>query len=394
MHRILAVEPEADRGVLLRELLRESLDTDLIVAASTSDAIEAMRQTPPDLILLSMLLAASEEQDLLTHLRDTPSVRHVPVLTIPAVTEPSVSETRSRGLFARLLRRRQPQVRPVYNFNAVIARIEDALEQSTLAAASAVEAFDRSFEPIDAPPIEPIPETPWHFLIDSAMVFKGTRKRARRLPMSDLPWLSSVRLAWGQRLRLLNISSSGVLVESGVRLSPGDPAHFQIEGSGLDLVVPARIVRCRVAYVNSLGVKYETAAIFDRPVDALMAPEMELADTDVRLHDLVAAIKTNAERGVPQADLRAAFETGVLDLITAAEVRLRDIPVTECNGCESIYFTVPTFDGSRAVLQITFNEDDAPSPDDFDVLTAAAQSAATVLPLTGTMQRTFELNLA
>ena len=86
MHRILAIEPEADRGALLRELVRESLNTDLVVVASTAAAIEAMRDQRPDLILTSMLLAANEEQDLMAHLRVTPAVHHLPVLTIPAVT--------------------------------------------------------------------------------------------------------------------------------------------------------------------------------------------------------------------------------------------------------------------------------------------------------------------
>jgi hypothetical protein len=81
--------------------------------------------------------------------------------------------------------------------------------------------------------------------------------------------------------------------------------------------------------------------------------------------------------------LRSTFETGVLNLITAREVRLRDVPVVENDGRESIYFTVPTLDGARAVLQVTFNANDAPGLEDFDVLTAAARAAARLLPVTG-----------
>ena len=65
MHRILAREPEADRGALLRDLVRESLNTDLVVVASAAQAIETMRDNRPDLILTSLLLAASDEQDLM-----------------------------------------------------------------------------------------------------------------------------------------------------------------------------------------------------------------------------------------------------------------------------------------------------------------------------------------
>jgi CheY-like chemotaxis protein len=381
MHHILAIEPETDRAVLLRELVREGLNTDLIVTASTDQAIRTMRDTQPDLILTSMLLSASEEQDLVAHLRATPSVRHIPVLTIPVVT--AADEARPKGLFSRFLRRRQPQV-PAYNFNAVIARMEEAIEQSkTMAAAQAEEAVvaERIAH-------EPIVDTSLATLLDSVFVSTGSQKRSRRWALAELPWLSSIRLSWGQHLRLLNISSSGVLVESGMRLSPGSTTTFQIEGTDGPLVVPARIVRCRVSDVDSLGVKYETAAVFDRSVDKLVADEPEPSDLDSRLDDLVASIQVRAKRGASSAELRSAFENGIIDLLTAGEVRLRDVPVVENDGRDSVYFTVPTLDDSPAVLQVTFNPNDAPGAEDFGVLSAATAAAAIVLPLTGTARQT------
>jgi CheY-like chemotaxis protein len=382
MTRILAIEPDTDRAVLLQQLVRESLDTDLVLATSSDVAIKAMTRTRPDLILTSMLLSATEEQDLVAHLRATPSLRHIPVLTIPAVTHLSTTETRSTGLFARFRRRRQQPVWPMYNFNAVITRIEEALEQSKIAAAQAAKDAEKLV-------VEPIVETPVIDANGSVVRSSGTQKRARRLPLSDVPWLTSLKLSWGQSLRLLNISSSGVLVESGVRLSPGSATKLQLGGPELALDVPARVVRCRVSEVDSLGVKYETAAVFDRPVEALIAADQdqEPADAAEPLDELVAMVEANAASGTPQTELRSAFETGVLDRITAREVRLRDVPVVENDGRESIYFTVPTLDGSRAVLQVTFNANDAPGLEDFDVLTAAAQAAARVLPLTGITTR-------
>jgi CheY-like chemotaxis protein len=383
MHHILAIEPETDRAVLLRQLVRESLNTELVVAASTAQAIRTMRDRQPDLILTSMLLSATEEQDLVAHLRATPSVSHVPVLTVPVVTGLSADDTRPRGLFARLLRRRQPQVWPAYNFNAVIARIEEALEQSKTAAAQAEEAAVA--EPIED---EPIVEAPLATLLDSVFVSSGSTKRSRRWALADLPWLSSIRLSWGQHLRLLNISSSGVLVESGMRLSPGSTTTFQIEGTDGPLVVPARVVRCRVSDVDSLGVKYETAAVFDRTVDKLAADEPAPRDLDSRLDDLVASIQLRAKRGALPAELRSAFENGIMGLLTAGEVRLRDVPVVENDGRDSVYFTVPTLDASAAILQVTFNPNDAPGAEDFGVLSAATAAAAIVLPLTGTTRQT------
>ena len=224
--------------------------------------------------------------------------------------------------------------------------------------------------------------------MDSPWLSKGTARRAQRWGLSDLPWLSSVKLPWGQHLRLVNISSSGLLVESGVRLSPGSDTTFRIGGPDLSLTVPARVVRCRVATVDSLGVKYETAAVFDQPVNELIAAGEEPTDATLRLAELVAAIEAGADKGTSAAELRSEFESGVLEMVTAREVRLRDVPVVENDGRESVYFTIPTSDASPAILQVTFNANDQPSAEDFKPPTAAAEIASCVLPITGTTKQT------
>ena len=53
-----------------------------------------------------------------------------------------------------------------------------------------------------------------------------------------------------------------------------------------------------------------------------------------------------------------------------------------------MYFRIPTSDSTPAVLQVTFNANAEPSAEDFEVLTAAAEIAASVLPLTGTTRQT------
>jgi hypothetical protein len=393
MYRILAIEPDADRGALLRQLVTESLNTDLVLVTSTNAAVEAMAETRPDLILASMLLAADEEQALVAHLRSTPSLRDLQVLTIPAVNAMSTTPVRSSGLFSKLLRRRQRNVWPSYNFNAVITRIEEALEQSKIAAAQAEEEARAAQEALalaaaaDSPACTSSDESPAAAPpTDSPWFSGGSKKRAQRWSLSDLPWLSNVKLPWGQHLRLLNISSSGMLVESNVRLSPGSDTTFRIGGPDLSLVVPGRVVRCRVAAVDSLGVKYETAAAFDQPVNELLAEEP--TDAAVKLADLAATVEAHAESGASPTELRAEFESGILALVTAREVRLRDVPVVENDGRESVYFTIPTSDASPAVLQVTFNTNDQPSAEDFEVLTAAAEVAAGVLDLTGTTKQT------
>ena len=378
MNRILAIEPDAGRGARLRQLLCQHLNAEVVLSTSAHAAITAMTKTRPDLILTSAMLSTNDDQDLVAHLRATPSLRHLPVLTIPPVVEAPAAASRSTGLLSRLLRRRQPQALfPIYDIGVVITRIKEALEQSKIAVAQAEEEAQDALAaapPVESPAsLEPVGE--------SGLLSSGTRRRAQRWSLSDLPWLSSVKLPWGQHLRLLNISSSGMLVESGVRLSPGSATSFKISGPELALVVRARVVRCRVSTVDSLGVKYETAAAFDQPVAELVASGEEPTDAAMRLADLVASVETHAGSGRPAAELRAEFEAGVLQLIAAREVRLRDVPVAENDGRESVYFTIPTSDRSPAVLQVTFNANDRPSAEDFEVLTAAADVAAWILPL-------------
>ena len=389
MNRILAIEPNAERGIRLRQLLRENLNTVLVISTSAHAAITAMTETRPDLILASTLLSANDEQDLVAHLRATPALRHLPVLTIPPVVETPAAETRSTGLMSRLLRRPQPQVLfPMYDIGAVITRIEEALEQSKLATSQAEQeaAEEQAEEPIaDVAAVE---SRVSDLAIDSPWLSNGSTKRAQRWALSDLPWLSSVKLPWGQHLRLVNISSSGLLVESSVRLAPGSDTTFRIGGPDLSLVVPARVIRCRVATVDSLGVKYETAAAFDQPVNELIAAGEEPSDATMRLAELVAAVEARAESGASAAELRGEFESGVLKMVTAREVRLRDVPVVENDGRESVYFTIPTSDATPAILQVTFNANDLPSAADFELLTAAADIAVCVLPITGTTRQT------
>lgn len=385
MNRILAIEPDAGRGVRLRRLVREHLKTDFVLATSAQDAITAMGEQRPDLILTSTLLAASDDQHLVAHLRATPALRHLPVLTIPPVIEPPATETRSNGLISRLLRRPQPQTWLIYDAGAVITRIEEALEQSKTAAARAAEEMALLEQALADNAI--VEDHPTVVAIDSTVLSSGPRRRAPRWNRSDLPWLSTVKLSWGPSLRLLNISSSGMLIESGVRLSPGSPTSFKIGGDGIDLVVPARIIRCRVADVDSIGVRYESAAAFDQPVEVLMAADDGADDATTRLAELVGTVQQRAACGTSRAELRAEFEAGVLELITAHDVRLRDVPVVEDDGRESIYFTIPTSDHSDAVLQVTFNAHDEPSTEDFAVLIAAAEAAARVLPLTHTTRQ-------
>jgi hypothetical protein len=47
------------------------------------------------------------------------------------------------------------------------------------------------------------------------------RRTAERKRLDDVPWLSAIKLSWDIEVSLVNISSSGVLVETGSKFVPG-----------------------------------------------------------------------------------------------------------------------------------------------------------------------------
>jgi hypothetical protein len=93
------------------------------------------------------------------------------------------------------------------------------------------------------------------------------RPRAERWEREDVPWLFTVKLPWGLEARPLNISSTGLLLESGSKVTPGSVAELRLCGPEWQIAIPACIVRSEVALVNGLGVKYHIAAAFDKRLE-------------------------------------------------------------------------------------------------------------------------------
>jgi CheY-like chemotaxis protein len=278
MARILAIEPDPDRTVILQRLVSERLDAEVVVASSADDAISVLSERQPDLILTSTLLSLDEDQQLATHLRSAPALDHLPVLTIPPFTEPDVKQD---GLISRLFRRRHT-TEPAYDLGAVASRIRDAIDQSRADAAR----FNDSWRPARVLLLE----RPSERAVEDTLSLLRTldaelerycglaphKERATRWEHFELPWLESIRLTWGAELRLLNMSSSGLLIESGIRMTLGNRTDFQLEDRDYrDFVIPGRVVRSDVSSVNSLGVKYVTAAVFEKPFE-LIGPDGSL----------------------------------------------------------------------------------------------------------------------
>ena len=282
MAHILAIEPDRERSVILKRLVKESLNIDVVLAESADQAIARLTEAPPDVILTSSLLAPHEDDHIATHLRLSPALDHLPVLTIPPLVE-HAAKTPKRSLLSRVLprlRRRQP-ISPTYDFRAVAMRIEEALEESRMSARHNEDDRPARLMLLEAKRTllleagrgpdqsEPVGLAQLDTELRSFVDRRDHTARAQRWDGDQLPWLSGVRLTWGADLRLINISRSGLLVESGVRFTLGNRADFELESAEQGLIVNARVVRADVSQAGSLGVKYIAAAVFERPFQIL-----------------------------------------------------------------------------------------------------------------------------
>jgi hypothetical protein len=388
--RIIAIESDPQRGAALLRLVRRCVDAEVVLADSAHAAIIAMMERRPDAILMSALIAPHEEARLVDYVKHCLDLFDLPVLTVPPVVDEERQRERSRG-FASFFRRRRTAPWPFYDAGAVAARICDALEQSRLARRRARNtspppalASLEAAPPAECTALAPAGAPGGELQTAREHALGALAARAHRWMSADLPWLSGVKLSWGLDVRLVNISNTGILIESGTKLTPGMEAIFRLSWPDDDLTLPARVVRSGVAAVDATGVCYQTAAAFERTL-SVFTPNQTLLAVDAQRSDvidgLMGRLRRAAAQGASPAALRSAFEDGIRRLVAAREIRIRDFPIAEGREDESVYFTVPAPGSCDAVLQVTFEHGSQPGRDEFEIVKAAAEAAAELLNL-------------
>ena len=111
-----------------------------------------------------------------------------------------------------------------------------------------------------------------------------------------MPWLSTVKLPWGPDARVLNISSTGLLLESGSKVTPGSTAELKLSGPDWQIAIPACFVRSEVGPVNGQGVKYHIAAEFETPLEFPATPQLSSAAPALPATTLSAGTTKEAKR--------------------------------------------------------------------------------------------------
>ena len=98
------------------------------------------------------------------------------------------------------------------------------------------------------------------------MTSPGERRRARRVPLNALPNGLIGRIRPGHPVRVLDMSSCGVLIETGRRLVPGMFVELHLEVPERRQTIRAQIVRCYVGVVLPEALVFRGALDFERPL--------------------------------------------------------------------------------------------------------------------------------
>lgn len=94
--RILAVDDTRDNLILVQTLLEsEGYEIDLVSDGAT--ALQKVAQSPPDLILLDVMMPGMDGYEVTRKIRDNPDLGYIPILLITAFHESSVVEGLDAG---------------------------------------------------------------------------------------------------------------------------------------------------------------------------------------------------------------------------------------------------------------------------------------------------------
>jgi hypothetical protein len=397
MARLLALEADPARRRALTALVRDHLALEPVIVGSVAEAIAAIDHCAPDLILVPALLPPSDDEQLRAHLGGLDTAPYTQTLTLPALellADTPAEAPQGGGLFGMVFNRRQAPPGPLYDGTLLAGQIAEGLRHAhhlrleyaeRLACHQAMEDRARGAALVLASG-DDLPE------ISEATIQQQLRERAHherrvapRKSPGEVPWLAAVKLSQGPDLTLINISSTGVLVEAGSTFAPGATTHFHLCGPGTELVVPVRVVRSEVASRDGFGNRYRVAGAFATTID-LAGPQGETEHPPSRgsaLADLFRSVLSQppGAAGVAQQE----FAQGLRQLIGARDVRIGPRLAAAASEVE---FAIPCDDPSGRVLQVTFDERQEVTERQLQLLRASACLAAAILELESPVRTT------
>jgi len=403
--RILAIEPDSRTGIVLRRILdKRVLAADLKVVGTIDAALGSIAGQVPDLILTSTFLQPADLARLTDELRRRDDATHTQIISTPyALEEPEGPFYDESG---RVLRFPRPRIsRGAFYCDPVVLReqVDEYLEQARALRAAAANRQHRGVPSVTDLVLALRPPDPWQSMIGPPAVTIPTpqdvrtlkslrpsdRRRAFRRRAADLAGQWGLKLGSDGEASILDISCSGVRLETSTPLHPGNLIDLEVIGIEGSLAVGARLIRTETVEADGPDVRYRAAAMFLREIDlfaantnpALVAAAAAAAHTPRVLSDLLGRVLANATWVANGAPLRTSFESEVCSLVRAKEVRIRAVPVRAGGGCQSLYFNIPSSGGPEYGLHVVFERGYRPSAAEFRLLKAAASLASVVIDL-------------
>ena len=98
MSLVLALEPDPKQAAVLKQVVRDRVGAEFVLADSKDAALAAIAERVPDLILVTALLSPRDESELTDRLRDLEGAEHLQTLTIPLLAErPAAAPKKKRA---------------------------------------------------------------------------------------------------------------------------------------------------------------------------------------------------------------------------------------------------------------------------------------------------------
>jgi hypothetical protein len=408
--RVLAIEPDRQDGAVLRRALVRQVRAQVTVVRSVDQALASIAEQVPDLILIPTFLAPAELTRLMNDLRARPDARHTQVVTTPKFPERPVSaaiEHRSGRVVpfpsgpAVAGEFRDPGMPPtevqhyLAHARALRAAAAQRPEQGLVPIASLADGGALALSRLVRAPSAGVNPPVRNVRDPSSTLRPSDRRRASRHRAADLGGRWAIRLKADEDARIVDISRTGVRLETTAVINPGSLINLEVIGMEDTHLVDARLIRSEVIETADHPVKYRSAAMFLREIDlfAAQTSSVELTAKAASCHtpgalaDLLGRVLASANWVANGAGLRSRFETEVRALVGAKEVRICAAPARASGGCQSLYFSIPGAAPCDHGLLVVFDRGYRPTAADFRVLKAAASLASVVLDLSPAADR-------
>ena len=137
---------------------------------------------------------------------------------------------------------------------------------------------------------------------EPAVESSTTRNRSRRVTPEEIEGFQGVSLNPGGDVDVLNVSNTGILVETQTRTKPGGAIQVHIAMVDADHVLQARIVRSEIKTAGQ-GLHYELAIAFDETQHLVGSNDAPAVDSSAPRGDeiLVAESSDEADGGLRYA---------------------------------------------------------------------------------------------